>query len=123
MLVTFWRASAIIERTLASTAPRLKDLAELEIVPTDGLTYYKLKNYGIGQAKTDLSIMLDSDAAPQPGWLENLIKPFADPEMMAVGGFNGTDATPSLAHAAPRLHGPGLLKSRWTALPGDGAAE
>jgi hypothetical protein len=31
--------------------------------------------------------MLDSDAAPQPGWLENLIKPFADPEVMAVGGF------------------------------------
>ena len=31
--------------------------------------------------------MLDSDAAPQPGWLENLIKPFADPKIMAVGGF------------------------------------
>ena len=31
--------------------------------------------------------MLDSDAAPQPGWLENLIAPFADPEVMAVGGF------------------------------------
>jgi hypothetical protein len=76
-----------IEGTLASTAPRLKDLAALEIVPTDGLTYYKLKNYGISRAKTDLSIMLDSDAAPQPGWLENLIKPFADPEIMAVGGF------------------------------------
>src|ERR1051326_1619726 len=29
---------AAIEKTLASTAPRLEDLAELEIVPTDGLT-------------------------------------------------------------------------------------
>ena len=78
---------AVIEQALASTAPRLADLAELEIVPTDGLTYYKLKNYGIARAKTDLSIMLDSDAAPQPGWLENLLKPFADPKIMAVGGF------------------------------------
>jgi hypothetical protein len=78
---------AVIERALASTAPRLKELAELEIVPTDGLTYYKLKNFGISRAKTDLSIMLDSDAAPQPGWLENLVKPFADPTIMAVGGF------------------------------------
>jgi len=78
---------AVIEQALASTAPRLKDLAELEVIPTDGLTYYKLKNYGIGRSKTDLSIMLDSDAAPQPGWLENLIKPFADPKIMAVGGF------------------------------------
>lgn len=78
---------AIIEQALETTAPRLKSLAELEIVPTDGLTYYKLKNYGIGRSKTDLSIMLDSDAAPQPGWLENLIKPFANPGIMAVGGF------------------------------------
>jgi hypothetical protein len=31
---------AVIERTLATMAPRLKHLAELEIVPTDGLTYY-----------------------------------------------------------------------------------
>jgi len=78
---------AVIENALASTAPRLKDLAELEVIPTDGLTYYKLKNYGISRANTELSIMLDSDAAPQPGWLEGLLKPFADPEIMAVGGF------------------------------------
>jgi hypothetical protein len=78
---------AVIEQALASTAPRLRDLADLEVTPTDGLTYYKLKNYGIGRARTALSIMLDSDAAPQPGWLENLIKPFANPEIMAVGGF------------------------------------
>jgi hypothetical protein len=77
----------LIENALGSTAPRLKDLADLEIVPTDGLTYYKLKNFGIARAKTDLSIMLDSDAAPQPGWLENLVKPFADAKIVAVGGF------------------------------------
>jgi hypothetical protein len=76
-----------IDKVLEATAPRIRELADLEIVPTDGLTYYKLKNYGIGRAKTELSIMLDSDAAPQPGWLENLVKPFADPEVMAVGGF------------------------------------
>ena len=76
-----------IENALQATAPKLTKLADLEILPTDGLTYYKLKNYGIGRSKTDISIMLDSDAAPQPGWLENLVKPFADPEIMAVGGF------------------------------------
>lgn len=77
----------IIDRTLKSVAPRLKELAELEVIPTDGLTYYKLKNYGIAQAKTDISVMLDSDAAPQPGWLESLLKPFSDPDVMAVAGF------------------------------------
>ena len=76
-----------IDKALEATAPGLRELADLEIVPTEGLTYYKLKNFGISRATTDISIMLDSDAAPQPGWLENLIKPFADPEIVAVGGF------------------------------------
>lgn len=76
-----------IENALDTTAPKLRDYANVEIVPTDGLTYYKLKNFGIGRAKTEISIMLDSDAAPQPGWLEGLLRPFADPQIMAVGGF------------------------------------
>jgi hypothetical protein len=76
-----------IERALEAAAPRIREVTELEIIPTEGLTYYKLKNLGIGRAKTDISVMLDSDAAPEPGWLENLIKPFADPEIVAVGGF------------------------------------
>lgn len=80
-------AAGTIEHALETTAPKLRKLADLEIVPTDGLTYYKLKNFGIARAKTEISIMLDSDAAPQPGWLEGLLKPFADPEIMAVGGF------------------------------------
>jgi Glycosyl transferase family 2 len=80
-------AAGTIEKALETSAPKLRQLADVEIVPTDGLTYYKLKNFGIARAKTDISIMLDSDAAPQPGWLEGLLKPFKDPEMMAVGGF------------------------------------
>ena len=78
---------SVICRAIERVAPRLPELAELEILPTPGLTYYKLKNFGISRAKTDLAIMLDSDAAPQPGWLENILKPFSDPEIMAVGGF------------------------------------
>jgi hypothetical protein len=76
-----------IRNMLARVAPRLSELAELEVLATPGLTYYKLKNFGISRATTELSIMLDSDAAPQPGWLENILKPFADPEIVAVGGF------------------------------------
>jgi hypothetical protein len=76
-----------IRRVMARAAPRLPDLAELEILPTPGFTYYRLKNFGIARSITDISIMLDSDASPQPGWLENILKPFADPSIMAVGGF------------------------------------
>jgi hypothetical protein len=80
-------AAATIESVIAAVAPRLRELCELELVPTPGLTYYKLKNFGAARARTDLVVMLDSDAAPQPGWLENILKPFADPEIVAVGGF------------------------------------
>jgi hypothetical protein len=76
-----------IRRVMAKVAPRIPDLAELEILATPGLTYYKLKKFGISRSTTDVSIMLDSDASPQPGWLEGLLKPFADPSIMAVGGF------------------------------------
>lgn len=80
-------APNVIDRTLDQISPGLRKVAEVEIVPTPGFSYYKLKNYGIARSKTDLTVMLDSDAAPQPGWLENLLKPFADPEVMIVGGF------------------------------------
>ena len=76
-----------VERAVAKVAPRLGDVADVEVLPTRGLTYYKLKNFGIGRSTTDLTIMLDSDAAPQPGWLENLLEPFSDPEVEVVGGF------------------------------------
>jgi len=82
---------AVSEATIAgvidTVAPKLRELADLQIVATPGLTYYKLKNHGVGMAKTDLVVFLDSDAGPQPGWLEALLAPFADPEIMAVGGF------------------------------------
>lgn len=77
----------VIRNVVTRAAPRLPELADLEILPTPGLTYYKLKNFGISRSTTDISIMLDSDASPQPGWLENILKPFDDPAIMAVGGF------------------------------------
>lgn len=76
-----------IRKVIDDVAPKLAELAKLELVPTPGLTYYKLKNYGVSQAETDIVVMLDSDAGPQPGWLDGLLKPFEDEEVKAVGGF------------------------------------
>lgn len=90
-VIYLYDEARVQERDIAGTielvAPNLGELCSLEFVPTKGLTYYKLKNHGVGLTKTDLVVMLDSDAAPQPGWLEGLIAPFAAPEVMAVGGF------------------------------------
>lgn len=76
-----------IEGFLANNAPKLPSLCTLRFEPTDGLTYYQLKNHGVRLTQTDIVVMLDSDAAPQPGWLPNILAPLKDPEVMAVGGF------------------------------------
>lgn len=76
-----------IERAIEKVAPGLRQSADVEIVTTPGLQYYELKNFGILRAATAYAVLLDSDAAPQPGWLENLLGPFADPATMVVGGF------------------------------------
>lgn len=77
----------VIDAAIDKVAPKLRRIADVEIVATEGLSYYKLKNYGIARSRTDLTVMIDSDAIPQPGWLDALLEPFADPKVMAVGGF------------------------------------
>lgn len=76
-----------INDLIAHVAPGLPHLSNLELVATVGLSYYELKNVGISRVRTEFSVMIDSDAAPQPGWIDGILAPFADPEIMAVGGF------------------------------------
>lgn len=76
-----------IRAEIAVAAPKLEEICDLELVPAPGLSYYKLKNFGVQRTETELVAMVDSDAAPEPGWLAGLLKPFDDPEVMAVGGF------------------------------------
>jgi hypothetical protein len=76
-----------IRAAIARAAPGLLDLGEVSIVPTPGLSYYQLKNRGAELARTDIVVMLDSDAGPEPGWLPALLQPFSDPAVQAVGDF------------------------------------
>jgi hypothetical protein len=76
-----------IQKVITQAAPDLSHLAELELVPTAGLTYYKLKNHGAQLAKTEITILLDCDAGPRPGWLTGMVEPFAASQVQAVAGF------------------------------------
>jgi hypothetical protein len=78
---------AAIRSNINVSAPRLATCANLSIIEAPDLTYYKLKNHGAKIAETDIVVMLDSDAGPEPEWLEALLKPFSQPEVQAVGGF------------------------------------
>ena len=55
----------------------------------------KSRNIGIGHARGEILAFIDDDAAPEPDWLTELIKPFESSSVGAVGGFvrgrNGVD--------------------------------
>ena len=48
--------------------------------------YYELKNHGAAAAAGAIVVFLDSDAIPEPGWLEGILDPFADPAVKVVAG-------------------------------------
>lgn len=72
---------------IAGSSPDLDRYADVRTVATPGLTYYQLKNHGANLAQTGIVACIDSDAAPEPGWLHGLLGPFKDPSIMAVAGF------------------------------------
>lgn len=45
-----------------------------------------LRNAGMAAASGDLFLSLDDDCVVEPGWLEGLLRPFADPSVGIVGG-------------------------------------
>lgn len=56
------------------------------------------RNSGVAAARGDLSAFLDDDAHAQAGWLEHLVAPFDDADIVGTGGF----ASPMWETAAPR---------------------
>ncbi|AFN45513.1 glycosyltransferase [Arachnia propionica] len=56
------------------------------------------RNTAIGFADTEVIVFLDDDATPEPGWLEHLLVPFADREVLVAGGA----ATPRWPDGAAR---------------------
>lgn len=55
----------------------------------------KGRNLGISRASGDIIAFIDDDAAPEGDWLDELVRPFAESDVGAVGGFvrgrNGVD--------------------------------
>ncbi len=56
------------------------------------------RNTAIGLVDTDVIVFLDDDATPEPGWLNHLLAPFADREVLITGGA----ATPRWPDGATR---------------------
>jgi hypothetical protein len=75
-----------IRAILTRAAPELWELADVELVPTPGFTYYQLKSHAAHLADTELVLLLDSDVQAQPGWLRGLQRPFEDPDVKVASG-------------------------------------
>ncbi len=63
-------------------------IIDLKITATNNLNYYEQRNYGANLCNNEILIFIDCDVIPDDGWLINLLLPFNDPEISAVGGLN-----------------------------------
>lgn len=44
------------------------------------------RNTGLSEAKGEIVLFLDDDATPEPAWLQRMVDPFQDADVVAVGG-------------------------------------
>jgi GT2 family glycosyltransferase len=70
------------------------------------------RNTAVDAAQGDVVVFLDDDAAARPGWLAALLAPYADPDVVAVGG---------VAHPRFPSRGAGGRPTRPGSLPSGGA--
>jgi GT2 family glycosyltransferase/peptidoglycan/xylan/chitin deacetylase (PgdA/CDA1 family) len=55
-------------------------------IPERGLGLAFARNFGLQEARGSIVVFIDDDIVPAPHWLDALIDPFDDPEIVAVGG-------------------------------------
>jgi len=86
-----YKIDQFVRDALESSLLKIK----LKIISTPNLNYYQQRNYGAELCSNEILVFIDCDVVPDDGWLSNLLLPFNDPEMSAVGGLNYVDPVSS----------------------------
>jgi GT2 family glycosyltransferase len=94
VLVVVDHNPALLERARAAFADPVRVLPNSRRQGLSGA-----RNTAVAAATGDVVVFLDDDAAARPGWLGALLGPYADPEVIAVGGI----AHPRFPGARPSL--------------------
>jgi cellulose synthase/poly-beta-1,6-N-acetylglucosamine synthase-like glycosyltransferase len=72
----------LLAHVLATTGDRA-----MKVIPSSGQRGLSTaRNTGVSAATSDVVVFLDDDALPEVEWLAELLRPFHDPEVVAVGG-------------------------------------
>jgi len=82
--------AADIESALGG-ALRTDSAMSLQLLAVRNATYCRLKNAAAQIATADVVVFLDCDVIPEPGWLETITSPFADPSVDVVVGNTYVD--------------------------------
>ena len=90
IIVTHEGLSGRDQARLARAAGRALRFVE---VP-EGAGYYEAKNRGFTATTAEVVAFGDGDCWPEPRWLEALIQPFVDPDVVVVAGRTAYAASP-----------------------------
>lgn len=77
----------VVDHNPALSARAREHLSSVEVVDSEqprGLS--GARNQGVEAAGGDVVVFLDDDAVPEPGWLQALVEPYVQPEVVGVGG-------------------------------------
>ena len=69
----------------------MADCPAVELVATQGLRYFPLKNEGGRRAKGEILLFMDSDCLPEAEWLRQLLDAFRRPEVDVATGNSYID--------------------------------
>lgn len=77
----------VADHASCSALRALPQAAFVRVVEFDEANISAARNAGIAAAAGQIVAFIDDDAVPEPTWLNYLIEPFADPAVMACGGY------------------------------------